>query len=62
MEPVVNPEQYERLCGHMPLQPDGMPRVLGVSSFAQLPVRGGEFLQEAAQHIGYRLPRLKGLA
>ena len=60
-QPVVSPERFERSYGYAPLQPDGASRVWGVNSSAQLAVRGGAFSQDAAQQIGYHMPRLKGL-
>ena len=45
-------EQY----GHLPARPVDKSRVSGVSSFAVLPMFGGEFREEVAKQCGYRTP------
>ena len=58
LEPTANPSQYGEAYGKMPLQPDGVSRVWGANSFAQVPAHGGVFAQDAAKQIGFRMPRL----
>ena len=56
LEPVVGPDALCDQYGRAPAQPDGNARAWGVTSFARLPVRGGEFSEDAAYTAGRRMP------
>ena len=53
---LVDKEAFGRLRAMIPVQPSDASRVLGVKSFAVLPMFGGVYREDVAQQYGYRTP------